>query len=192
MSNDVNQARAYGVRVLPATALGQRYWRVVEVRHLAPAENRGKRNVFVDVVDEAGNRINDPTLRIGWRWEGQRADEQSPPARLDKPQGEPAGDIPLNPNQKLTIWIIGRYLVSDAVEGLHSMHPDEYAPDGFKGNYTAHHSFYVRFALAQPATTEEPSTEEPPAKPDLQTQIDALAARLLKVEQWLERLVGEL
>jgi len=188
---EINLARGYGVRVLPTANTGMPYWKVVVVRHLSPAENMGKRNVYVDVVDEGGKRLEDKTLRIGWRWEGQRPDEASPPAPLDKPSSEPAGNIPLNPNQKMTVWVIGRYLASEAVEGLHSMHPDEYTSDNVRGNYTAHHSFYIRFALTKPTTEEAPPTG-PLAKLDLQTQIDALDRRLAKAEAWLERLIGEL
>lgn len=146
---EVNQARAYGVRVLPTSVRpGDAYWRVVEVRHLTPPENRGKHHIYVDLIDTAGQRVAADGLLIGWRWEGQRAEERAEPARLDKPLGEPMGNVPMNWGANVRIWISDPRRPSDAVEGLHTDWPDE--PWGNeKWNTTGHHSFYVRFQLAQ-------------------------------------------
>ena len=64
---EVNQARDYGVRILPTTARpGQEYWRVVTVAHLTPNQNRGRHNVFVDVLDAQGNKMRNAALRIAY------------------------------------------------------------------------------------------------------------------------------
>src|SRR5437868_5864655 len=90
----VNQATNYAVRIVPTTvADGELYWKVINVKHLSPDENGGRHNVFVDALDESGQRCQNAALRIGWSWEGRRADEQADPKPLDKPLNEPAGNV---------------------------------------------------------------------------------------------------
>lgn len=146
----INHAASYGARVVPAEVpAGATYWKLVEVRHLTPDENRGKHNVYVDVRNTDGKRLRDPALRIGWAWEGQRPDEAAPPAPLDKPEGEPAGNVELNRGQRLQVWIQGDGLPSDRAENLHSEHEAEIAADGAEGNYRYHHSYQVIFQRSQ-------------------------------------------
>src|SRR4051812_13720424 len=81
----VNQAASYGVRTVDAAVPeGATYWRVSSVRHLSPDENRGKHHVYVDALDEAGQRDHNPALRITWTWEGRGSHEPAPPVALDK------------------------------------------------------------------------------------------------------------
>lgn len=142
----VNQAEGYNVHLAPAAVTaGQRYWHVTSVRHLSPEENRGRHNVFVDALDENGQRCRVPTLRIGWSWEGRRPDEQAPPKPLDKPDNEPAGNVDLYAGQHLEAWIEGDGLSSDHVVNLHTDHPDEPGPSGQLWNSRGHHSFHVIF-----------------------------------------------
>ena len=55
---------AYAVRLQPAQVTpGAPYWRLIGIHHLTPDENRARHSVYVDVVDEAGARLNDPGLR---------------------------------------------------------------------------------------------------------------------------------
>ena len=73
----VNQAEAYEVRVVTApdegkVAPGEKYWRLVYVRHRTPEENQGKHNAYVTAIDENGQRVHDDALRIGWTWEGRQ------------------------------------------------------------------------------------------------------------------------
>ena len=58
-------------------------------------------------LDEAGQRIPHPFAWAGWGWEGMRPDERPQPALLDKPIGEPAGNIAVFPPQKVAVWIKG-------------------------------------------------------------------------------------
>ena len=101
-----NQATAYDVGIVPAVVeSGRPYWRAVDVRHLTPAENRGKHHVFVDIVDEAGRPVRDPKLRIGWTWDGRQPSEPAPPQPLDKSPSEPAGNVELaSTRQVTTVW----------------------------------------------------------------------------------------
>lgn len=207
---EINQARAYGVAVLPTmVAAGQwEYWRVVEVRHLAPLENRGRHNIFVDAVDAGGDRIHDPALRVGWSWVGRREDEAAPPVALDKPAGEPAGNLDLYFGAHVRIWMIGNGLSSEAVENLHTDHPDEPTPgSNEKFNTRGHHSFYVRFQRAIVGSTGSGSTGSPTdgaSSPSdtgesatlqligrLQAEVVELRAWRIKVTQFMNEMAGD-
>lgn len=187
---DINQARAYGVRILPASvAPGRAYWRCVSVRHLTPNENRGKHNIYVDAIDSAGDRVRDPNVRIGWTWEGRRPNEIARPAPLDKSPAEPMGNIPLDWGQVMRVWIDSPQ-PSDAVEGMHSNHPDERGPNGEIWNSKGHHSFALVFQLTAQPVEPEPGPTKPPLS--LEQRVEALEGRMGKVELWAGSFEGEL
>lgn len=187
---NANQAEAYDVHIVPAvTQPNATYWRAVQVRHLRPTENRGRHNVFVDAVDETGNPARDRRLRIGWTWAGRTESEAAPPQSLDKPPGEPAGNVPLStPSQVTTVWLADPNRASDAVEGLHTNWPDEPGPGGELWNSVGHHSFYILFQLT-PTGGTAPDPEEPA---DLETRLAAVEAWKETVTRFLRDLVGEL
>jgi len=146
----VGSAAPYGVRLeQQAGAVGQLYWRVVGIHHLTPDENRGRRAVYVDVIDEAGQRVHDPNLRLRWGWEGQRADEHADPKAFDKPDHEPATNVDLHRGQQLWVQIEGDSLPSERVLNCHTDHADEPGPGGETWNSVGHHSFYVVFQRAR-------------------------------------------
>lgn len=139
-------ASDYDVRLEVAdVAVGHIYWRVLGVHHLTPSENRGKRNIYVDIIDEQGNRIRDNNLRLAWGWEGQRADEESPPRAFDKSDSEPHTNLDVNLGQHIWIQVEGDGFASDRVHNLHTNHADEHGPRGETWNSIGHHSFYVLF-----------------------------------------------
>jgi hypothetical protein len=77
---NVNEAEAYGARLAPAAVPdGSLYWKIVNVRHLSADENRGKRNIYVRVLDEAGRRERNAALRAAYTWEGRQPGEEAPP-----------------------------------------------------------------------------------------------------------------
>ncbi len=140
----------FATRIEPAAvAAGEVYWRVIGVHHLTPDENQWNHNVYLEALDEAGQRIAAPPAWVGWTWENRQPDEEARPQPLDKGAGEPAGNIPLGRGQKLAVWIAGlgqnAAEKSDRVTNLHSFHPDEKAADGQLLNSVGHHSFYVVF-----------------------------------------------
>jgi len=150
----VNNAKGYEVGVWHALADTEAlpehgYFRCVRVRHLSADENRGKHNVYVDVVDESGQRVRRDDLRIRWRWLGQRYDEYAKPAALDKPDSPLEfghGNIDLSKGVQATVWIgTDDATVSDEVGPFHTYHRDERASDGRLGNSIGHHSFYAKF-----------------------------------------------
>ena len=149
-----NQAAHMGVRIQEATAApGADYWKAVNVRHLPPEENRGKHHIYVDAIDEGGQRVRNPELRIAYTWEGRRDDEAAPPKPLDKPDNEPAGNLDVYKGQIITAWLQGDGLPSDRVIGLHTDHEDQPAADGGNGNTRFHHSFHLTFQRAKKAAT---------------------------------------
>lgn len=125
------------------------YWRCVEVRHLSPDGNRGRHGVYVDAVDGAGQRVQNPYLRIGWTWEGRQSSQLAPSRPLDKPDGETGhGMVDIYPGQRLSVWLADGLRKSDTVSNLHSMHADELGPGGEIWNSYGHHSFYLKFQLS--------------------------------------------
>lgn len=149
-STTINDAESYGLRIVDAEAdTGETYWKVVGVHHLTPDENRSNHHVYVDVLDEAGERITGPNVWIGWTWEGRRDDEPANPVPADKPAAEPAGNIAVFKGQRVSVWVKGTSAdaqdKSDRVEGVHTEHPDEPLADGTLWNTIGHHSFYVVF-----------------------------------------------
>jgi cell division septation protein DedD len=179
----VNADPKFGVRIVEAdVAPGETYWKVVGVHHLLPEENFSKHNIYIEALDEQGNRIKGPFAWAGWNWEGRRPNERADPVPLDKPDTETGGDIAIHFGQKASVWIKGLSRdandKSDRVENLHTAHPDEPLPDGRLLNTLGHHSFYVVFqrtrkqtqtapisATPTPATPPSPPAPQPPAPP---------------------------
>ena len=140
----------YGVRIVEAdVAEGETYWKVIGVHHLLPQENFGNHHVYLEALDENGNRLKNPLAWAGWTWEGRRPDEAANPFPLDKPDSEAAGNLTMHFGQVVSAWIKGTHPEaqdkSDRVEKLHTAHPDEPLPDGRLLNSVGHHSFYVVF-----------------------------------------------
>jgi hypothetical protein len=146
---DNNALSKFGVQVVTADAVpGETYWRVIGIHHLLPMENRGDHHIYLEALNEAGERISPPPLEAVW------ADSQfgniSEPVKLEKPAMEPAGNIPMFEGNKYKVRIRGLALnakdKSDAVANLHTDHLDEPQPsDGLGGSTRFHHSFYVVF-----------------------------------------------
>lgn len=142
----VEKVAQYGIGLKPAQpAAGSAYWKVIGVHHLSPGENRGRHNAYVEVLDERGQRINDPNLRIGWSWPERTADQAAPLIPLDKPANEPAGDVPIGKKMDLELWIEGDGLPSECIHNMHTRHADEPGPNGEIWNSRGHHSYYIVF-----------------------------------------------
>lgn len=130
---DINDAVAYGVKIEPApVSAGQPCWKVIQVHHLTPEENRGLHHIFIDTLDEKGERLFGTRVRVTWQsGEGE--------AVIDKPLAEPGTNIPIWKKQVCAIEVKGD-LPSDRVVNLHTEHPDE-----GEGNTRYHHSFQIIF-----------------------------------------------
>jgi len=132
-----NDAGAYGVQVEEVDVVaGQQYWRAARVHHLEPRENGGRHHVFVDIVDEAGERVFGAQARV-------TSDGHEHVITVEKPEGEPGANLATWGGQVCMAEAIGlleSILPSDRVIGMHADHPDE--PPG---NTRFHHSFLVVF-----------------------------------------------
>lgn len=130
-----NDATGYGVKIVEKPGCR---WRVIGVHHLTPDENRGKQNLFIDVLDREGRRING--AKVHWAWEGMRPEQRPRPLTIDKLQGE-TQDIAMNAGQKIDIWIEE----NEGVGRFHTNHLDQRGPNGEIWNSIGHHSFLVVF-----------------------------------------------
>lgn len=124
-------------------------WRCALIHHLTADENGGNHHVYVDCLGPSGQPVADPAqLRLGWTWEGRRADEAAPPAAFDKRPPEPATNVAIFHNQLLSVWVQDVYR-SDVVSNLRT---DIVSAE--PGNSLYHHSYYIVFQITgatQPA-----------------------------------------
>lgn len=189
----INEAKNYGVLIQETADQSRIHWSAELVTHLAPDENRGRHNVFVDVVDKNGGRIRDDRLRIGWTWEGKRPNEAAPPKPLDKPDYDDGhGNVDIYAAQTLSIWIHGDGLDSDIVSGIHTRHPDEPGPNGEKWNSYGHHSFYIRFVRVDGIIQPPPIDPDDPDLAALSKRIDALSAIVQQQERDIANLEADI
>lgn len=147
----MNEALAYGVNI--ESAPSGPAWRAVLVRHLTPEQNGSSHNVFVDVVDAAGNKLPRPArsnYRIGWKWDGG-PELTAPLDKQDALTERGHGDIVIGKGARVSVWLIGDGLRSDRVTNMHTSHPDEPTASGELWNTIGHHSFYVRFQRSETA-----------------------------------------
>ena len=91
----VNDATPYGVSVIPAEVVpGQTFWKVILIHHLTPEENRGSHNIYLDVLDEADQRVYGTRIRMAWQ-------AGSGIGVVDKPPNEPGTNFVLGINAKI-------------------------------------------------------------------------------------------
>lgn len=184
-----NLAAAYGVTIQPAT--GSPAWRAISVRRLTGKENGSKRNVFVKVLQPNGDRDRNPSLRIGWTWDGRRPGELASPAQLDKPDhGELGhGNVPIDKWQKISVWIAGDGIASDVVAGMHTNFPD-----AEPGNTWGHFSYEVVFQRAQGVTvdTDPPTQSDGVTKAELMAVADSLQKQVDELKAIINSMQGEL
>ncbi len=166
-----NDATRYGAKIDPCTGgSGAAPFRCIGIHHLTPDENAGNHHVFLDVLDEQGQRIRQE--QIEWTWGARRLDEQAPSSiTIDKPDREPGTNIPMNWAQTISVSVKGE--LSDRVTNLHTRHPAEIGDPDCRaeaggtvpapgGNTRDHHSFYVVFQR-QPGDGPPPPTDVMPA-----------------------------
>lgn len=171
----LNEAHAYGVVIVgnDDVQAGETYWRVIGVYHLTPEENRSNHHIYLEALNQDGERMQTPPAWVGWTWEGRQNHETAAPVPLDKPANEAGANIALGRNQVASVWILGRSAnasdKSDKVINLSTNHSDEPAADGQLFNTIGHHSFYVVFQESikdQPDTTSNSSSVSAMVEPE--------------------------
>lgn len=135
-------ADKYGVKVQHKDTTPR--WQVRKIYHLSPDENRSRHNAFVKVFDQNGQRDRNPDLRIAWMWDGGPL-QKSPLDKQDNSIEWGHGDVSVEKNMTVTLWIDGDGVESEAVGGIHCRHDDERGSDGDIFNSIGHHSFLIEF-----------------------------------------------
>jgi hypothetical protein len=173
-----NDALRYGVEIVHSAApqWGEVYFKVIGVHHLTGSENGGQHNVFCEVLDEEGKRIQGAVLIAA------NINNTVSHVRADKPDSEPAASIPMWGNDTLTVSVAGN-TPSEKVRGLHTRHADEGS-----GNTLGHHSFLVVWQKRHVGHTPTP---QPEPEPDPQPQPDWLDEIEQRVED-LRELIREI
>ena len=98
-----------GWNITPVTSIDK--WRCVHVHRLAVEESQGNHNVYIDVIDETGQRIAHPVVYVSFGWTGSATQTTF----FEKPEWEPGANFMLTAGENA--WCaIGND--SDIVNGL--------------------------------------------------------------------------
>lgn len=148
-------------------------FRIIGIHRLTPSENDGKQNLFIDIRDTDGKRLD---KLIDWGWQGQRANEPSPALILDKPDSEPAGNLVIWGGQ--IIWATVMNQPSDTIRGVTTG-----LADVGPGATWGHHSYYCVWQWVEGGTTPPPI--DPPAEDctELQQRYNKLMATLAAIKE---------
>lgn len=156
-----NRALNYGVRIVPYLGASVFYWKCIGVYHLLPKENKGNHNIYLETLDELGQRVQ---AYVRWTWVGKKPSENAPDKKIDKPLREFGADIALHGGQNVSMKAIGlnpdKPEPGETVENIHTSWPDEPG-----GNQMGHHSFYVVFQKVKTGST--PPIIIPPVEPPI-------------------------
>jgi hypothetical protein len=191
----LNQAQEYWYQVgnptlpkpeiTPSAGLedGDEYIAIVGLFHLPGSENGNNHHLFIDLIDEAGNRIynNTPPLSLWYGWEGMTAEQQNEmrPVRIDKPGNEPGANIGLTWDQ----IVYGFHINNMATDRFRNIHT-RYENDG-PGNDRGHHSHYI---VLQKRTYQSGTIPEPPdPEPEPPAQVQATIIVFANID-WLNTL----
>jgi len=98
-----------GWSITPVTSIDK--WRCVHVHRLAVEESQGNHNVYIDVINEDGQRIAHPSVTVSFGWTGSATQTTV----FEKPEWEPGANFMLTAGENA--WCaIGND--SDIVNGL--------------------------------------------------------------------------
>ena len=178
LAQPANDAAHYGVSIVRARSL--KAYRCIGAYHLTKEEGGGRHNIFVEVLDENGRRDKSPLLN--WT---VSTDMPMQSKRLDeKPDNEPAADIPMNAQDTVTVRINDGKPGgdSDSVGGLHFRHTHG-------GDY-GHHSFFLVFQRQSTIVIAPPIDPLPPVEPEPLT-LESLARRVVALERRLNDMKGD-
>ncbi len=136
--SSVNLASHYGVAIDSMLPQGAgRYWKVRQVRHLAPEENQGRHHIFVQAHFHPDTTSDEVLFLVEW-------EDGSQEYKLRRSRRESIGHVAMFTWQVCNVQMLGA--PSEVVSGLTANHPDELLEDGTRsGNTLFHHSFQVEF-----------------------------------------------
>ena len=136
--SSVNLASHYGIGIDSMLPQGAgRYWKVRQVRHLAPEENQGRHHIFVQAHFHPDSTSDEVLFLVEWEDGNQEF-------KLRRSRRESIGHVAMFTWQVCNVQMMGA--PSEIVTGLTANHPDELLEDGTRsGNTLFHHSFQVEF-----------------------------------------------
>lgn len=165
-----NDAEAYGVTIALATVpLNQAYFRIIGIHHLTGAENVGNHHVYLEVLDENGQRINGAFV-------GFVNNNLTGSVMIDKGDNEPGANIPMNSGDTFNVKASG--LTSDEAKGFHTRHKDEEI-----GNTWGHHSYYVVFQRTPAGSEPDPIPDPTPGLLGWRDKLSSFDKNLVKFYQ---------
>lgn len=158
----------YGIALTAVAGPSQPHWRIIGIHHLTGPENHGQHHLFVDVLNEQGERINNSQVTI-------RRNGQTPATlTLDKPANEPGTNTHMHFNDTLSISVNWAGLPSDTAAGFHTRHEDDDPPGTTRG----HHSYYIVFQKTAGVTDHLPGPPDDGIGASLPTNGSTLEAEL--------------
>lgn len=168
-----------GVTVERATvAPGALYARAVVVHQMTPAEAGTNHNVYLDLIDENGQRVKRTTFNGYNNGIGLGC-------ITDKPDNEPRCNMPMYSQDTLAVWVdktpVISQIQSDRVTGLSTRWP------GQSGSTYGHVSFYIIFQLTKAGVAPPPPPPAPLDCGQIKVENDLLK---LKLSQ-LRAILGE-
>ena len=128
-------------------------WQLVEARL---EYNPGDHTLYMDAVDEYGERANDAVIHV------QNADGTVLELSQDKPLTEPGRNVPMFKWDKLSVWIADKDM-SDIVQNIHTRYADNSEYDTTWG----HISYYLKFQRTFVSETEPPEPPQPVSEDDI-------------------------
>ena len=153
---EYNDAERLGVRIkrVPPPAPDLWHARIVVVHLLTKEENKGNHNLYMDVIDKAGLRMNGSLLR------GDNNGIKLQ-ARIDKPANEFGTNFALFGQDELFAWVDwvpdGGVVSSDVIMGVHTRWGGEIVG----GQGYGHISYYVIWQLTKGDTPPVPPPPGP-------------------------------
>ena len=152
-----------GWNITPTTATYK--WRCVHIHKLADAENQGNHNVYVDLIDESGQRIAHPAEKLYFGWSGSATHS----TEFEKPEWEPGANFMLTAGEYAWCQIgTGSDIVNDLL------------------GEAGHTSYYIVFQRQNAAVVT------PPHQPEMVTVpvslIDDIKAKVQDLQEAVQRL----
>lgn len=147
---------------------GDYVWRCVHVHKLSDVENEGAHNVYIDLLDINGKRIDSipDSIVIRYGWEGMRSEEAPTGLTIDKQAPEPGTNFALFKGMVARCWCESRtgQVYTDEPFGL----------DAEKG-HTSYYIVFQRQSVGEVTAPHQPNTVVVPMETILDVEAKAKA-----------------
>ena len=124
--------------ITPTSAIDR--WRCVHVHRLLVGENQGNHNVYIDVIDETGQRIAHPNVTVSFGWTGSTTQTTV----FEKPEWEPGANFMLTATENAWCAISGE---SDIVNELLG-----------EAGHTSYYIVFQRQSVGEVTAPHQPNT----------------------------------